>query len=109
LPDYIFQISFIYFTIIKNTVDMFQTCFPQQLMSACVKWAKEHVDQFNILLKRQLSSVDEGGKLWTECMLIAHEHARMLKEVGLDFTELVGNGVRDGPLPTQEPVGLGLS
>jgi hypothetical protein len=78
-------------------------------MSACVKWAKEHVDQFNILLKRQLSSVDEGGKLWTECMHLAHEHARMLKEVGLDFSELVGSGVRDGELPLQGPVGLGLS
>jgi hypothetical protein len=108
LPDYIFQISYIYFTIIKNTVDMFQKCFPQQLMSACVKWAKEHVDQFNILLKRQLSSVDEGGKLWTECMGLAHEHARMLKEVGLDFTELVGSGVRDGEVSRVETVGLGL-
>ncbi|KAH7394936.1 Cullin repeat-like-containing domain protein [Phaeosphaeria sp. MPI-PUGE-AT-0046c] len=109
LPDYIFQISYIYFTIIKNTVDMFQKCFPQQLMSACVKWAKEHVDQFNILLKRQLSSVEEDGKLWSECILLAHEHARMLKEVGLDFSELVGNGVREGEQPVQEPIGLGLS
>ena len=65
---------------------MFQKCFPQQLMSACVKWAKEHIDQFNILLKRQLSSV------------------------GLDFTELVGNGI--GGQDDEEahaPVGLGVS
>jgi hypothetical protein len=109
LPDYIFQISYICFTIIKNTVDMFQKCFPQQLMSACVKWAKEHVDQFNLLLKRQLSSVDEGGKLWTECMQLAHEHASMLKDVGLDFSELVGSGVRESESQSQEPVGLGLS
>jgi hypothetical protein len=109
LPDYIFQISYIYFTVIKNTVDMFQKCFPQQLMSACVKWAKEHVDQFNALLKRQLSSVDEGGNLWNECMLLAHDHARMLKDVGLDFSELVGNGVRAAEQSGQEPVGLGLS
>jgi hypothetical protein len=109
LPDYIFQISYIYFTVIKNTVEMFQKCFPQQLMSACVQWAKEHVDQFNILLKRQLSSVDEGGKLWTECMDLAHEHARTLKTVGLDFTELVGRGVREGDeAVTDRPVGLGL-
>jgi hypothetical protein len=87
LPDYIFQISYIYFTVIKNTVDMFQKCFPQQLMSACVKWAKEHV----------------------ECMLLSHDHARMLKEVGLDFSELVGNGVRDSEHANQGPVGLGLS
>ncbi|KAF2829220.1 hypothetical protein CC86DRAFT_444362 [Ophiobolus disseminans] len=109
LPDYIFQISYIYFTIIKNTVDMFQKCFPQQLMSACVKWAKEHVDQFNILLKRQLSSVDEGGKLWTECMDLAHEQARTLKGVGLDFSELVGSGVQDAERMREGPVGLGLS
>ncbi|KAL6710417.1 exocyst complex component exo84 [Coniothyrium glycines] len=110
LPDYIFQISFIYFTVIKNTVDMFQKCFPQQLMSACVKWAKEHIDQFNILLKRQLSSVDEGGKVWTECLELAHEHANMLKEVGLDFSELVGAGIRDGESNERvESVGLGVS
>jgi hypothetical protein len=78
-------------------------------MSACVKWAKEHVDQFNLLLKRQLSSVDEGGKLWTECMQLAHEHASMLKDVGLDFSELVGSGVRESESQSQEPVGLGLS
>ncbi|KAH8728772.1 Cullin repeat-like-containing domain protein [Phaeosphaeriaceae sp. PMI808] len=109
LPDYIFQISYIYFTIIKNTVDMFQKCFPQQLMSACVKWAKEHVDHFNVLLKRQLSSVDEDGNLWTECMDLAQEHATMLKGVGLDFSDLVGNGVREGEPSRKEPVGLGLS
>ncbi|CAN9218778.1 unnamed protein product [Alternaria alternata] len=110
LPDYIFQTSYIYFTIIKNTVDMFQKCFPQQLMSACVKWAKEHIDQFNILLKRQLSSVDEGGNVWNECLRLAHEHAEMLREVGLDFTELVGNGI--GGQDDEEahaPVGLGVS
>lgn len=74
-----------------------------------MKWAKEHVDQFNILLKRQLSSVEEGGKLWTECMDLAHEHAGMLKAVGLDFTELVGSGAREAELSRDEPVGLGLS
>jgi hypothetical protein len=89
---------------------MFQKCFPQQLMSACVKWAKEHIDQFNVLLKRQLSSVDEGGNVWNECLRLAHEHAEMLKEVGLDFTELIGSGIggQDGE-EAQGPVGLGVS
>ncbi|KAI8942675.1 hypothetical protein NX059_000725 [Plenodomus lindquistii] len=112
LPDYIFQTSYIYFTVIKNTVDMYQKCFPQPLMSACVKWAKEHVDQFNILLKRQLSSVDEDGNLWNECLNIAHEHAAMLRDVGLDFSELVGNGIQEGEgvdWPEGGAVGLGVS
>ena len=113
LPDYIFQISYIYFLIIKNTVATFQTCFPQPLMSACVKWAKEHVDHFNLILNRQLSSVEKEGETWTRCLDLAHEHAGMLKDVGLDLSELVGSavgeeqGVRE--LQPREPVGLGVS
>jgi exocyst complex component 8 len=110
LPDYIFQISFIYFTIIKNTVDIYQKCFPQVMMSACVKWAKEHVDAFNVILARQLSSVDQKSPLWQECMDQAHEHASMLSGVGLDFKELVGKGVPADEREKEErkPVGLGV-
>ncbi|KAF1927988.1 uncharacterized protein M421DRAFT_101366 [Didymella exigua CBS 183.55] len=111
-PTYIFQISYIYFLLIKNTVSTFQTCFPQPLMSACVKWAKEHVDHFNVILARQLSSVDKGGDIWTQCLDLAQEHAGMLRDVGLDFAELVGAavGAPEGvELRSSEPVGLGVS
>lgn len=74
-------------------------------MSACVKWAKEHVDAFNVILARQLSSVDRSGKVWDECMKLAHDHAAMLADVGLDFKELVGNNVDDDE---SQPVGLGV-
>ncbi|PVI03553.1 hypothetical protein DM02DRAFT_587729 [Periconia macrospinosa] len=106
LPDYIFQISFIYFTIIKNTVDIYQKCFSQTLMSACVKWAKEHVDTFNVLLKRQMSSVDSQSPVWKECMDQAREHTTTLREVGLDFSELLGKGFTE---PEANVVGLGVS
>lgn len=75
-------------------------------MSACVKWAKEHVDAFNVLLKRQLSSVDESMPVWKESMEQAHEHAAMLRDVGLDFSELVGKGMDE---VEKVPVGLGVS
>ena len=90
---------------------MFQKCFPQQLMSACVKWAKEQIDQFNVLLKRQLSSVEEGGGVWQECLKVVKEHAGMLREVGLDFSELVGNGISEGTgeETSGKPVGLGVT
>jgi len=106
LPEYIFQMSYIYFTIIKNTVDIYQNCFPQMLMSACVKWAKEHVDAFNVLLDRQLSSVDRSMPVWQECITQAHQHAAMLREVGLNFSELVGRGIQE---EEERPVGLGVS
>lgn len=78
-------------------------------MSACVKWAKEEVDAFNAILARQLSSVEEGGEVWTQCMNRAQEHAKMLSEVGLDFRNLVGKDVRRENAAGDTPVGLGLS
>ena len=96
-----------YFTIIRNTVSTFQTCFPPLLMSACVKWAKEQVDAFNILLARQLSSTEQGGPVWSECMDQAQEHAQMLSEVGLDFKSLIGQGSSPGS-GGGGPIGLGL-
>jgi hypothetical protein len=82
-------------------------------MSACVKWAKEHVDHFNVILKRQLSSVEKEGETWNQCLDLAQEHAGMLSEVGLDFSELVGNGLGEEEgakqLLPQGPVGLGVS
>ncbi|KAL8644523.1 MAG: hypothetical protein Q9210_007211 [Variospora velana] len=89
LRDYIFQVSFVYFTLMKNTVKIFQQCFPPLMMSACVKWAKEHLDGFNIILSRQLSSVQKGSPTWNECMDQAKAHAMMVNEVGLDFKGLV--------------------
>ncbi|KAL9022426.1 MAG: hypothetical protein Q9185_000332 [Variospora sp. 1 TL-2023] len=89
LRDYIFQVSFVYFTLMKNTVKVFQQCFPTLMMSACVKWAKEHLDGFNVILSRQLSSVQRGSPTWNECMDQAKAHAMMVNEVGLDFKGLV--------------------
>jgi hypothetical protein len=62
-------------------------------MSACVKWAKEHVDGFNGILARQLSSVDSRSQIWADCMGRAREHAQLLVDVGLDFKDLIGRGV----------------
>lgn len=87
---YIYQISFIYFTMIKDTAITFQNCFPLVMMSACVKWAKQHVDEFNAILLRQLSSVEEDSDTWKECMERAKVHANMLSEAGLDFKDFIG-------------------
>jgi exocyst complex component 8 len=63
------------------------------MMSACVKWAKEHVDGFNEVLARQLSSVDPRSQIWSDCVERAREHAKLLVDVGLDFKDLIGKGV----------------
>ncbi|KAL9046974.1 MAG: hypothetical protein Q9214_000336, partial [Letrouitia sp. 1 TL-2023] len=93
LRDYVFQQSFVYFKLIKNTVSIYQQCFPPLMMSACVKWAKEQLDDFNVVLSRQLSSVQQGSPTWNECMEQARGNAKMVDEVGLDFKDLVKAGI----------------
>lgn len=93
LPLYIFQISYVYFTLIKNTIGIYQQCFPSVMTSACIKWAKHHLDGFNALLTRQLSSVQRGTTVWQKCIDIVHEQADILAEVGVDFTDLVAKGL----------------
>ena len=63
------------------------------MTSACIKWAKHHLDGFNALLTRQLSSVQRGTTVWQKCIDIVHEHADLLTEVGIDFTDLVAKGL----------------
>jgi hypothetical protein len=60
------------------------------MMSACVKWAKEHVDNFNGVLERQLSNLPKDSDTFKKCMERAHIHADMLSEAGLDFKDLIG-------------------
>ncbi|KAL2164708.1 hypothetical protein VTH06DRAFT_3 [Thermothelomyces fergusii] len=114
LDQYIWEISFVYFAIIRNTVSCFQACFPAPMMSACVKWAKQEVDAFNAILARQLSGEKEGSETWTRCMETARSHAGMLSEVGLDFRNLVGQNMAApayAPPPSSSssaPAGLGL-
>ena len=62
-------------------------------MSSCVQWAKERLDDFNVLLGRQLGSVKVGGVDWSNCLGKAVENAGMVGEVGLDFANLVGLGL----------------
>lgn len=106
---YIWEVSFVYFSIIRNTVSCFQSCFPPPMMSACVKWAKEEVEAFNTILARQLSSTERDGSVWKECMERAQTHAAMLSEVGLDFRNLVGRELKDPEAMAAGPVGLGLA
>ena len=63
------------------------------MMSSCVQWAKERLDEFNGLLGRQLGSVRAGSEEWNECLGKAIGNAVMLGEVGLDFANLVGLGL----------------
>ncbi|PGH14524.1 hypothetical protein AJ79_03017 [Helicocarpus griseus UAMH5409] len=100
---YIFQISYVYFTLIKNTIAIYQQCFPAPMTSACIKWAKQHLDGFNAVLARQLSSVEPESAVWQGCLETVHEHAALLLEVGVDFGDLVGAGLPGGGVRRGSP------
>lgn len=79
------------------------------MTSACVKWAKEEVDAFNVILGRQLSSTEPGGEVWNQCMERAKLHAQVLEAVQLDFRDLVGKVAPQESVENSGPVGLGLT
>ena len=90
LQSYIFQISFIYFKLIRNTINIYQNSFPSSMASVGVKWAKEQIDSFNEHFKTQMSDTDSKSQLWRDCMEISLKHASMLNEVGLNFSNMIG-------------------
>jgi exocyst complex component 8 len=108
LPKYIFQVSFVYFTLVGNSASVYQACFPQLMMSACVKWAKEHLEQLNVTLVRQLSSVERGSSVWNECMDLVWRHEAPLKSIGLDFHEVIGKGLGGKAVAVTSPRSNGV-
>lgn len=74
------------------------------MSSACIKWAKYHLDDFNALLTRQLSSVERGTSTWDECMKIVREYASLLTQVGVDFTDMVARGLEDEEQDSRQTV-----
>lgn len=112
IPMFISQIALVQFTLVRNTVEIFNTCFEQKLSSTVVRWAKEHVGEFVELYKRQLegleggnglSGVDgpaeeQGKKIWKECEDVVRKLAGMLVDVGMDFFragEVLEEGLKD--------------
>jgi hypothetical protein len=59
------------------------------MSSACIRWAKAHLDDFNAVLSRQLSSVEPSTEIWQKCIEIVNDHAGMLAEVGVDFGDMI--------------------
>ena len=84
------------FTLLLHTFRVFNASFPPNFSSAVVKWAKLRVDEFNESLERQLSSVERGSELWVECVGIVKSNAKVLSEVAVDFSGIVGRGLDEG-------------
>lgn len=63
------------------------------------------MEEFNVSLERQLSSVERGSELWNECLSIVHEYAGMLGDVGVDFNGIVAKGLEGPAVNGKQPGG----
>ena len=93
LAQHLYELSYVTFTLLRNTLSIFQGCFGPTMSSMAVRWAKEHVEVFNGVLKLQLGSEDVGAEERKECVERAREMAGVLEEVGVSFQGIVGRGV----------------
>ncbi|KAK6338050.1 exocyst complex component exo84 [Orbilia brochopaga] len=89
IPSYISQVALVQFTLIRNTVEIYNSCFEYRLSSPLVKWAKEHVEGYSDLLTRQLSSVSPEDEVFEQCVQYTLLHSKLLTDVGLDFKDLL--------------------
>jgi hypothetical protein len=55
------------------------------------------VDEFNAVIERQLSSVARDSDVWNASLRVVREQAATLSEVGVDFKDLVLQGLTDEP------------
>lgn len=85
---YISQVALVQFTVIKNTAEIYNSCFDSQLSSALVRWAWGHVESYMELLNRQLEVVEANSKPYSDCMEITKIHSTMLVDAGFDFKPL---------------------
>ena len=87
------DLSYVYFTLIKNTVSVYGRCFPREMGGAVVVWAKVELDRFNAALGRALSGLQREGEAWRGALQRAKKLAGELGEVGIDFQGMVGDGL----------------
>lgn len=91
LPPHISPLSYVTFTLILHTMQIFTASFPgANYTSAVVRWAKMRLDDFNAALVRRLSGLAEDSELKKQCIADAKKQCAMLRQVGVDFEDLVG-------------------
>jgi hypothetical protein len=106
MEPYIHALAYTTFTLILHTFRTFNQSFLTTSASAVVRWAKERVDEFNAVIDRQLSSVARGSDVWNASLHVVREQAATLHEVGVDFKDLVLQGLTQelAPVPAVSKV-----
>ncbi|KAK4683859.1 exocyst complex component 8, partial [Tremellales sp. Uapishka_1] len=96
---YVSELAIVCFTIIRHTSDWYQSAFKDNKMaSGFVTWAKEQIETFSDLFRRQVYAPSIEESVADECIRVAASHNRkLLRDVGLDFTFLLSTLLRPDP------------
>ncbi|RSH95179.1 exocyst complex component exo84 [Saitozyma podzolica] len=96
---YISELAIVCFTIIRHTSDWYMTAFRENRMaSGFVTWAKEQVETFADMFRRQVyAPMVEQGIADESLKVTASANRKLLRDVGLDFTFLLSNLLQPDP------------
>ncbi|KAL9051797.1 MAG: hypothetical protein Q9162_005791 [Coniocarpon cinnabarinum] len=88
LGSYLFQLAWITFTLLKNTIKVYQGAFSAPMGSAVVTWAHGQTAGFNRVLLRHLGRLGEAER--ERVMEGVRSAEGVLREVGVDFGSEIG-------------------
>ncbi|ODN73316.1 hypothetical protein L202_07862 [Cryptococcus amylolentus CBS 6039] len=91
ISSYINELAVVCFTIVRHTSDWYMNAFKESRMaSGFVTWAKEQIETFVDLFRRQVDVPDVDQSVVDECLHVtASQNRKLLRDVGLDFTFLL--------------------
>lgn len=90
---YINELAIVCFTLIKHTFDWFNNAFNNsRLASGFVTWAKEQIEYFGDIFRRQVYAPTTSDGVISDCLRVTQNaNKKQLREIGLDFTFLLNS------------------
>ncbi|KAH9884631.1 hypothetical protein C8Q73DRAFT_660739 [Cubamyces lactineus] len=105
IGTYIGDLATVVFTGIKNTADWFLASFKQnEVASSLVEWAKQQVELYAEMFRKQVYSSDIDPHVIEEAIQITHiQSKKLLEEYGIDFRFLLDNLLVEKPKENTRP------
>ncbi|OCF35643.1 exocyst complex component EXO84 [Kwoniella heveanensis BCC8398] len=96
---YVSELAIVCFTVVRHTSDWYMTAFRENRMaSGFVTWAKEQIETFADMFRRQVYAPNIEKGVADECIRVTASHNRkLLRDVGLDFTYVLSTLLQSDP------------
>jgi hypothetical protein len=83
--QYINDLAFIVFTLIKNTCEWYRNWFRDPVMSSgFIKWVKAELERYAAIFRCQVFHESQRFDVIRDCLTLTSDHCQMLVEVGLE-------------------------